>query len=231
VLDTNVVMDVYACTDLFREYEKTGGSGLNTKEAIFRRARTRESVVLGCHFHDVAATTWSLADESLEILQRLSPHSDGRDFYTHFTTWLIWFVKDYVLERWNWVTTMGAGAGLKGSECDDYLIKVCQESGIPLITNEGYSSSGTSEADSKKIRAKAIASGVKVYTPKQFWNGKINPSRATRRFLRRFDSNLWKFLKGRPATVRQTLQVIRGYYQHIFFGLVQNSTERVRVQL
>lgn len=128
VIDTNVVIDMRSCADLVQEYEK-GPSSLaaaQTPEATFRRARVRESMILGWYLHRATAATSSLPDESVRTLTRMADPSDVLEFGTHFTTWFIYFVKDYVLDRWYEGVLPGVDTGLKGSDCDDLLVELCR---------------------------------------------------------------------------------------------------------
>jgi hypothetical protein len=234
VVDTNVVMDMRSCADLVQEYER-GASDLaaaRTPEAIFRRARVRESMILAWYLHKVGAVTFSLPDESVRILTRMADPSAARDFGTHFTTWFIWFVKDYVLDRWYEGFVPGIDTGLKGSDCDDLLVELCCASHVPLITNEGYTLAGVSASNPKGLRAKALAAGVSVYTPRQFWSGRIGPGSACRQFLKRFDKQARRFLHGfqRGTPVVGTLGHMQGYYAHVFFGLT-SADVRLAVEI
>jgi len=137
------------------------------------------------------------------------------------------------LSRWDSKATRMAAVDLKGSACDDFLIDLCKRSGVPFITNEGYTATGVSWANPKQIPAKAIAAGVLVYTPRQFWLGKINPRRAARRFLARFDKNARLFVSHRrkDRQLPKTLQDMRHYYEHVLFGLTSNPAQRLAIEL
>src|SRR5262245_52414048 len=144
-------------------------------------------MILGWCLHKVRAASVSLPAESVRVLTKMAEPSAVLDFGTHFTTWFVWFVKDYVLDGWHDGIVPGIDTGLKGGECDDLLVELCRVSRIPLITNEGYTLAGVSAANAKGLRAKAVTAGVSVYTPRQFWSGKIGPGSACRQFLTRFD--------------------------------------------
>jgi hypothetical protein len=64
VVDTNVLVDLYSCSDLLKEYESLGQADLaqamRTPKAVWRRARARESLFLGWCFHTVEARTFHL---------------------------------------------------------------------------------------------------------------------------------------------------------------------------
>lgn len=92
---------------------------------------------------------------------------------------------------------------------------------------------GVSAANPKRLRAKALAAGVRVYTPRQFWSGKIGAGSACRKFLRRFDRQAQRFLHGfaRGSPVADTLRDMRGYYGHVLFGFTSNPGVRLKVEI
>ena len=55
VVDTNVLLDIYSCHDVSNSYEQ--GAQIDTEafvdsgEAVYRRARARESLILAMYFH------------------------------------------------------------------------------------------------------------------------------------------------------------------------------------
>ncbi len=231
IIDTNVIADVYTCASIVQTYQ-AGPSTKETVQTLYVRARARESLILLWHLHCSASTSWSLPLESTRTILKIADPRAATDFGTHWTTWVVWFVKDYILDRWNSLSGRDANGELKGNDCDDLLLETSRLARLPLITNEGYTPSGISAADPKKLRAKAIAAGVPVYTPRQFWSGKINPKRASRKFLARMDAKAPKFLKGhtRSPQVAKTLDVMRGIYQFILFGLTSQPGVRLRVE-
>jgi hypothetical protein len=228
VVDTNVILDIFAASDLLDAYEKHGG---DSDDALFRRVRARESLLLGWHFHSIGATTLSLPDESLRVMASRTPPDDPNEFAYQHVQLSIYFVKDYVLDRWNAATIPDVDANLDGSACDDKLIELAKKHRAPLVSNEGYSLRGVSSADPKKIRAKAIAQGVAVFTPRQFWQRTIG-ERACKKFLTRFDAQAPRYLRGQghSEAARKAVSMRRAILRHVFFG--ETSTEtRVPVRL
>lgn len=98
-LDTNGFLDMLSNRDLTRAYEKPGFD-VESPEAVFRRARARESILCACYFNEVGATTHVLKDEVLAQLEKMGPpENDSAE--TYHTTQVIHFVNDYVLHRWS----------------------------------------------------------------------------------------------------------------------------------
>ena len=91
---------MFSNRDLTREYEKPGFD-VESHEAVFRRARARESILAGaCYFNEVGATTHVLKDEVLAQLEKMAPPEiDSAE--TYHTTQVIHFVNDYVLPQWS----------------------------------------------------------------------------------------------------------------------------------
>jgi hypothetical protein len=234
VVDTNVIVDMFTTKDLETEYMKLGDAQVEqaarTRGATFRRARQRESLLLGWYLHKERATTFHVVTEALRIMRRVADPDAVHEFGTHFTTHFVHFIKDRVLADWNDRTVPTLGEGLKGAEIDDLLIEICRASGLPLITNEGYSESGVSDADPKKLRAKAIAARIPVFTPRQFWINQMTSGRAERAFIRRMDDLASGYLHGRSDSTREALLTMRGYFQHVFYGLTPKA-ERLSVEL
>lgn len=220
IVDTNVMLDIYGIGDLEDAYERSKGA--DTPDTLFRRARSREATILSWYLHERRATSVSLKEEMLRIFRaRADPEKLGTLKSQHVQM-TVYFVIDYVLDGWNSAidhSASGSDLGLEGEECDDQLIKLAQKYCVPLITNEGYSISGVSSTDPKKIRAKCIAAGVPVYTPRQFWRGKIGEGAACRKYLERLDAVAPKYLKGHTSDAGPAaVQIRRNILRHIFYG-------------
>lgn len=228
IVDTNVILDVFAVSDLLDAYAKAGGE---SDAALFRRVRARESHLLAWYLHSIGATTFSLPAESTRIMARRAPPDAMNTFASQHVQLSIYFLSDYVLDRWDSRVEPGSDAGLSGEACDDKLVEMALRHRAPLITNEGYSIRGVSADEPRKLRAKASARGVPVFTPRQFWMGKMG-ERATRKFLARFDAQAPKYLRGQGNSVaaQNAVRMRRALLHHVFFGATANGG-RVPVRL
>jgi hypothetical protein len=227
ILDTNVLIDIFTCGDLADEYIRT--QDVKTERSAYRRARGRESLILAMHLHETRAATWSLPDESRRQVLRMAPPDQHDDPKLHFTWVFVNYVKDNALGGWNALLSKEGDEGLKGAECDDYLVHVAALNRVPLITNEGLSHLGFD--DDHGIRGKAKAAGVRVYAPGDYWQGRINPRRASRRFIAAFRRNAFRFIRryGSSRTLLQVFQWIDGYFHHILYGIAADRMTRLPV--
>jgi hypothetical protein len=77
VLDTNAFLDVYSCHDVMRDYallyEQVGNAAAEARKIIYRRARSRESLLLAIHLHNIGARTVTLQSELLDQLEMAAP--------------------------------------------------------------------------------------------------------------------------------------------------------------
>ncbi len=216
IVDTNVILDIYLVNDLFKAYAKADG---DSEEGLFRRARARESHLLAWYLHEKGALTLSLPNESLKLMIKMADPKALHTVESQHAQLSIYFVKDYILDRWRGCYVRGSDDNIKGNACDDRLLDLAEQHRAPLITNEGYSVNGISNDEPGKLRAKAHKRGIKVYTPRQFWDGHMG-ERATKKFMARFDAMAPKYLQGqgrRPAAVR-AVDLRRGILSHIFLG-------------
>lgn len=208
IIDTNVLVDLYSCSDLLHEYESLGQADLakamQTPKAIWRRARARESLLLGWHFHTIGAQTFHLVTEQIEILMRPEVAKPGQGSFTGaFATIFINFVKERVLSEWNSGTNENVGKGMNGTRIDNLLLATAKRAGLPLITNEGYSETGVSDI---KLRGKCVAQGVPVFIPRHFWIGKLDAKLEGTRLLQRFDEMAPPYLAAADTRLRHHLQ-------------------------
>src|SRR5271163_4932387 len=123
VLDTNGFLDMFSNRDLTREYQKPGFD-VESAEAVFRRARARESVLCACYFNEVEATTYVLKDAVLKQLEKMAP-PEVASAETYHTTQVIHFVNDYVLPKWSSQMQMIVakdGSSPKGNAADATLV-------------------------------------------------------------------------------------------------------------
>ena len=95
VVDTNVILDVVSLHDLSQTYERLGADGVDTPDAVYRRSRARESLLLAIYFHKAKAVTYSLHSEPVAILTtKVDPTSEDA-LETHYTKLFIHFVRKY----------------------------------------------------------------------------------------------------------------------------------------
>ncbi len=232
VVDTNVLLDIFSCRDLFEEFESSGAGtddGKLDEPRLVQLARARESMVLAMYFDRISATTFSLHHEALVLLERVSPPQPS-DFFTTFTTLLIHFVKDYLLPRWR--ITMPTEPGVECSNAADAaLLAFAKEHRVPLITNEGYRPSGIVV---EKLRKDAIDAGVPVFTPREFCARKINEVDEMDSFFTRFEELGYRYLEDHrrrfgPGNVGTNLDTLFGYYRMVLTGKVEGRDAPIRI--
>jgi hypothetical protein len=164
VTDTNVLLDVHSCHDLTTAYNdayaRLGKAAVDDLTVVYRRARARESLLLGMHLNRVKATTYSLHFEPVDLLtKRAPPAAGGATMESDFTNMFLHFVKDYVLPDWNMIMPTQPGTEAK-NDADKAYIDYAKQHGLPLITNEGYGQNGLVD---EKMRKLAKDAGVAVY--------------------------------------------------------------------
>ena len=224
------MLDIYTCADLADEYTRPTVA-VESDTSVYRRARARESLLLAIHLHASKQDSWSLPNESLSLLLRRADRTKLDDPKLHFTLIFVNYTKDSALAGWNPRLSNPGDEGLYGEACDDYLVQVAQRNQIPLITNEGYSPRGIDE--SHGIRGKARRAGVRVFTPREYWRGKINPSRAARRFIHDFRDGVPRYLRQNASNpdLPSVFSWIDGYFHHILYGLAADGKSRLRIEL
>ena len=234
VVDTNVMLDVYSCHDLSGQYDK--GEDVAGPNATYRRARARESLLLAIYLHSIRATTYGLHHEVPRMLTQMVDPESSKTLETNFTTLFLHFVKDEVLSGWDarcvidWDKGDANDAGedgfswwdqgLKGDDADDRLLLLAKETQVPLITNEGF---GVKGVKNRKLRKRAKAEGVVVFTPEEFYRGKLDEDAETRAFLKSFANRAPRYIeederKFGPSEIRDFLLHLLGVYEHILLG-------------
>jgi hypothetical protein len=218
VIDTNVMLDVYSCADLARQYELD--EDVSGPQATFRRARARESLLLAIHLHSVEATTYGLEHEVPRILRKMADPEASETLETNFTKLFLYFVKDNVLSGWDARCVIGWDLGIKGTQADDRLLALAQKHDLPLITNEGYTKSGIQD---EKLRMNAQAKGVPVFTPREFYEGKLDEPTQTQAFFQRFADRAPAYIETHerefgPSEIRDFLPRMLDIYRHILTG-------------
>jgi hypothetical protein len=226
VLDTNVKLDIFSLHDVLESHDEAllvrGGAALHERRFVYKRARARESLLLAVQLHRMRATTFSLHHEQIELLTGRVPHDavGGRSLPSDFVTFFLHFVKDYVLPDWNPAMPREPGTE-RSNEADAALIEAARELGVPLITNEGYSQDGVVD---EKLRKRARDAGVPVFTPREFWSGKLDEQEAIEWFLSMFAAKMPSYLAererdhGKADLGEGVLKIIHGYYRLVLRG-------------
>jgi hypothetical protein len=238
VTDTNVLLDVHSCHDLASTYDRLHvglrDAARDDPAFVYRVARARESLLLGIHFHNVKAATYSLHFEPVDLLaKRAPPAPGGATIESDFTTQFIHFVKEYVLPDWDMRTPAEPGSETSNAADQAYL-DFAKRNGLPLITNEGHAQGGIGKK--KNLREMAQKAEVAVFTPKEFYTGKIDESAEIEGFLQRFQEQAPVYMARRRQElgedeIGEVLGWIYGYYLMILRGEVAGSPIPLRLTL
>jgi hypothetical protein len=217
VVDTNVLLDLHSCHDLVHSYDKSGGP--ETPETTYRRKRAKEGLTLAIYLHETRATTWSVASEPVaRMLANVDPNA-GDTLEFHYAMLFSNYVLPHVLHGWAPGMPPTPDPAMTGNRADAALVAYAQQHGKPLITNEGISHSGTRNTD-KWLLKRARAAGVQIFSPEDFYQGKINVRRAARRFIAAFRRGVWDFVQTmpKPAFVSETVPLIDGYFRFVLLN-------------
>jgi hypothetical protein len=141
------------------------------------------------------------------------------------------FVREQVLPDWRDTWEIDNDQGLTGMACDDRLLALAEEHSLPIVTNEGFTPAGTSECNSRRLRTRAKDRGLKVYSPREFWTGKIDEEATIQDFLDRFREHAPQHIKAHlyPKTAEDSLTIIYGYYLHVLLGITEGRETPVQV--
>ena len=214
VLDTNVFLDIHSCHDINRKYFELGVEGIDEPGAVYRRARARESILLAAYLNKIGGVTHSLSNEAIDRLTELVPPDAEETPETqpekHFTTNFIHFVKDFVLPNWRPSIVAPKDEKPTGNAADAWLVAYAKEQGFPLVTNEGFKPTGYVEG---KIVKRAREAGVEVFTPRDFYEGKMDVESEIDAFLQRFRDGAREYLRGRTDKTYLVLQWMEGALQ------------------
>jgi len=216
ILDTNVLMDLYSCHDLIRIYDKAGIT-VHSREAAYRRARARGALLLAVFLHRSKAVTYGPYAEPLRLMERNVDPTSGDTFAYHFTNHFTNFVRETLLGDWQHASSEGNDAGVKGDAADERILGFAKEHAAPLVTNEGFSPHGIALHG---LRARAQAEGVAVFTPTEYWTGKLDPAEASEWFLKHYRDNVSLFIADHPnpPAAEKSLMWMYGAYQHVLLG-------------
>lgn len=240
VVDTNVMLEITSCHDVFDAATELGVEGARSEAMTYRFGRMRESLILAMHLHREGLTTASL----WESLVRLSdedvvPPGDQRCPKVHYTTMMAHFVRDELLSGWHIavpdlpidVTSMSAAELTKylrentpqEVEADDELLRMAQEHDVPLITNEGYRRTILRGKKPVSLRRRGPEAGVEVVTPREFWMGKLDEHEAIEQFLADYRRKVMNYIAGHETeqqrkVARRDAEFVYGALLMVFNG-------------
>lgn len=170
VVDSNVIIDLHSIHNIVQA----------TRDAKDERfERLRNATLLAMCFHRHRARTYGIR-EAVEVLREKVP-PDVVAPETHFTTGVIHFVMDNVVP--GWLSEADIEHNPRGTPADHFLLEAARKSECPIITCE------------KKLHRVARETGVESFTPAEYWQGRIDKERETRKFLARFRSRAGPFAR------------------------------------
>jgi len=186
-------------------------------------------MLLAMYFHRIRATTYSLREGNRLMLAKVDPEAHDT-WETHYTKTFIHFVQARLLTGWTAGMPLASEGDPKGNAADAALIAYAQAHRRPLVTNEAFTRHGT-RAD--KMRREASVAGVQVFTPKEFYSGKIDEAAAIDDFIERFRAEAPSYIRHHyePEIIGNTMAFLEGYYRHILRGETEGDLGPVRVTL
>ena len=223
VLDTNVLVEMYAGSDVFATYQKLSVTleTLDDEAAVKRRARARNSLLLADYLHKQRAKTYGLHSERVSIITRCVPPkptepATSKDdaaiaaYNLLITTKMVHVVKDRIFDRWTHHLPKKPD-GHRATAADDALVVAAQKYQVVLITNE-----------KTELPHKGKNVGVTVMTPREFLVGKIDDAQAAGDILNRYCRAAEKYLEELAGEERDRerdhLLTVMGYLEHILLG-------------
>jgi hypothetical protein len=229
VLDTNVFLSIATCLDAAQHYAVDPFT-LSAK-GVFVRQRIREAIVLSQYLHDTKALTYCLEEAHRVAFDRVDPTRTDRLEHAFTYIWL-----DYVLfgllPGWQVGFPSNATNEPRGSAADSLIVEKAKEFAIPVISYEGFTPTGLDE--SKGLRKKALAAGVTVVTPAEFYNG-ADESVLADAFYNNFRDGSFAFARSRPPeqamNFAKALDVVDAYYRHVLYGEARGHTKPVPVKM
>lgn len=171
VLDSNALIDVYSLHNLAEAAEP--------EKKEYRIHRSRNALLLVIYLDEIHALTYGLR-EAVDVLRvRVPPGTAAPELA--FTTAVVHFVKDYLVPHWE--SMFPTDESPRSNAADRHLEEFARVHAKPLITCEAA------------LTARARRSGVEVFSPREFWDGRLDVERGAQRFLRRFRSSEGPFLR------------------------------------
>lgn len=195
VIDSNVIIDLYSVHNL---------SQADDDKRDFRVERARDALLFAICLHAMRATTYGIHEPVSVLPKKVPPGSVTPEL--HFTTCVTHFVVPVALS--GWTPEADSNHRPTGSLADHFLLDRAHEFGKPLITSE------------KKLAALARAKGVPVFTPGEFWPGRIDRTRSARCFLSRFRSLAPPFARQmeHAANWARLLDMVFEFYVFLLLG-------------
>jgi hypothetical protein len=220
VIDTNVFLDIISSHDANRVIPRIvtkGDAVFQDGEFWYRTTRARDGLLLAIYMDAIGATTFGSHGEMQERLNALVPPAPGEDggknWELDFVTLMLHLVFDQVLKGWTHTCPEEAEIERKNAG-DQWLVDQAKRLEIPLVTNEGLRVDGTTDPKSG-IRKKATAAGVQVFTPREFFKGKLDEEESAEAFQRRFEREAEEHVKGRTDQLHLFLKQMGRYFSFI----------------
>ncbi len=160
-VDTNVVLDVASWHDLMKAFDRRDFEAVE-----WRRRCARDALSLFVHCHENSIDSLSVDEFRAQLLVHCDPAADAME--DHFVRVFVWFVKDYLLYRWDWKYGTNS-TGLKSNAADAAVLELAKTTGTALITKEDFTPKGLRPKPKRgSLRKKATDAGVPVYHPREW---------------------------------------------------------------
>lgn len=173
VVDSNVLIDAHSIHNI----TATPPEDLAARE--MRLLRAREALLLSICFHETRAMTYSLYESLAKTVELVPPKSITAE--TQYTIAVVHFVRPVALSRWGLLYPDDVDP--RKNEADRFLVDKAVEFRKPLVTHDA--------AMTRKARAR----DVEVFTPAQFFTGRMDETKAVRRFLLRYRNSMKPFAR------------------------------------
>lgn len=167
LVDTNVIVEFDTQADLLRLADELGPEGcLRSSKFRYRQLRARHSIVLAWWFAKNKINAAVLGNEAIDVVTtQVATPRDPPSYAVGKAIYHI--VRPFVWRGWHIAALVDVDHTLTGEDADDELLRVAFEEKLPLITWEGFTEKGF-VSNAKKLRAKCLARGVSVHTPKEY---------------------------------------------------------------
>jgi hypothetical protein len=229
ILDTNVFLEIVAMGDLYAEGEKVHARGevlAASPDYRNRQLRSRCSTLLAWHCTQHNVTTSSLVEFKDILTGKVAPRSEPSSYA--FTRIFAHALKERLFGGW---VTQRVGSDAKGHRADSEYLQIAKNTGDPLITNEGVTSTGYDEEDKRKLRARGRVAGVQVYSPLEYLTSIGFDIRVeSERFIEECERVVGEIYdEGLFTTEIRTLEMIPDLYRFILFDEVDPAYEHIRM--
>jgi hypothetical protein len=231
LLDTNVMLEIYSVGDLLSIGDKlrTPEAALRSPEYGYRLLRARHSTLLAWWLAKHRRIVGLLGNEVVDQLTRIAPKpGDGQDGTSYiFTTAIIHVVMPLVLRGWRAGPLTEVNHEAKGTKADTEILKQAASDNTPLITHEGLTQAGIND-DRAKLRARAVAAGVKVFTAKEYLDSEhVDLDDESRQFLVTCRGAVSEAKEKRILKGHEVLDELEPLYRHILFGEVNSQYDHL----